>query len=201
MALIDKLNNLGNAIRAKTGTTEKMTLDEMVTAVKGISVLPTYDEFEDSSVEVAVSLNLPTTTEIKDRAFEYDEVLTNITMPNVTSIGKFAFYNCNGLTLITLPKNLVSIGESAFAKCEGLKRIEIPSNVKFIGSKAFNARRLETITFKGTPTSIASDAFMGRDIAGFFGARTINVPWAEGEVANAPWGATAATINYNYTGG
>ena len=30
---------------------------------------------------------------------------------------------------------------------------------------------------------------------------TINVPWAEaeGEVANAPWGATNATINYNYT--
>jgi hypothetical protein len=26
------------------------------------------------------------------------------------------------------------------------------------------------------------------------------VPWAEGAVANAPWGATNATINYNYTG-
>ena len=30
---------------------------------------------------------------------------------------------------------------------------------------------------------------------------TINVPWAEGAVAGAPWGATNATINYNYTGG
>jgi hypothetical protein len=29
---------------------------------------------------------------------------------------------------------------------------------------------------------------------------TINVPWAEGAVENAPWGATNATINYNYTG-
>ena len=29
---------------------------------------------------------------------------------------------------------------------------------------------------------------------------TINVPWSEGEVAGAPWGATGATINYNYTG-
>jgi hypothetical protein len=27
---------------------------------------------------------------------------------------------------------------------------------------------------------------------------TINVPWSEGEVINAPWGASNATINYNY---
>ena len=27
----------------------------------------------------------------------------------------------------------------------------------------------------------------------------IKVPWAEGAVANAPWGATNATITYNYT--
>lgn len=30
---------------------------------------------------------------------------------------------------------------------------------------------------------------------------TRGVPWAEGAVTNAPWGATNATINYNYTGG
>ena len=29
---------------------------------------------------------------------------------------------------------------------------------------------------------------------------TINVPWSEGEVANAPWGATNAVINYDYKG-
>ena len=28
--------------------------------------------------------------------------------------------------------------------------------------------------------------------------QTINVSWGEGEVANAPWGAPKATINYNY---
>jgi hypothetical protein len=29
---------------------------------------------------------------------------------------------------------------------------------------------------------------------------TINVPWAQDAVANAPWGATNATINYNHVG-
>jgi hypothetical protein len=34
MALIDKLNNLGNAVRDLTGTTEKMTLEAMAEAVR-----------------------------------------------------------------------------------------------------------------------------------------------------------------------
>ena len=29
---------------------------------------------------------------------------------------------------------------------------------------------------------------------------TINVPWLEEKVDGVPWGATNATINYNYTG-
>jgi len=49
------------------------------------------------------------------------------------------------------------------------------------------------LTFEGTPSFIASNAF-----SNCTKLRTINVPWAEGKVANAPWGATKATINYNY---
>lgn len=45
-------------------------------------------------------------------------------------------------------------------------------------------------------TSIGGNAFLNCT-----GLATINVPWAEGEVSGAPWGATKATINYNYTGG
>lgn len=38
MALIEKLRAIGDAIRAKTGSTEEMTLAEMAEAVAGISV-------------------------------------------------------------------------------------------------------------------------------------------------------------------
>ena len=37
MALTNKLTAIGDAIRAKTGTTEAMTLDEMATAISGIT--------------------------------------------------------------------------------------------------------------------------------------------------------------------
>ena len=49
------------------------------------------------------------------------------------------------------------------------------------------------LTFQGTPETISKTAFSGCS-----NLTTINAPWAEGAVANAPWGATNATINYNY---
>ena len=42
---------------------------------------------------------------------------------SVTSIGKYAFYNCSGLTSIEIPTSVTSIGESAFFGCNGLKTI------------------------------------------------------------------------------
>lgn len=53
-----------------------------------------------------------------------------------------------------------------------------------------------TVTFEGKPSgNTAKNIFQG-----CINLTEIKVPWAEGEVANAPWGATNATITYNYTG-
>jgi hypothetical protein len=90
----------------------------------------------------------------------------------------------------------VSIVGRAFSQCTNLAITEIPASVTSIGDYAFeNCRGLTSITFKGTPESISAQAFYGCTKL-----TTINVPWAEGAVANAPWKATRATINYNYTG-
>lgn len=58
----------------------------------------------------------------------------------------------------------------------------------------YNCTALASVAFKSTPTTIAADAFTGCDAL-----TAISVPWAEGAVAGAPWGATNATITYNYT--
>ena len=55
----------------------------------------------------------------------------NSVIPNsVTSIGKYAFRGCTGLTELTLPDGVTSIGESAFRDCSDLSKItslaEIP---------------------------------------------------------------------------
>ena len=56
---------------------------------------------------------------------------------NVTSIGNAAFYNCTGMTAITIPNSVTSIGGSAFYGCSGLTSVTIPDSVTSIGDGAF----------------------------------------------------------------
>ena len=44
MALTKKLEAIGDSIRSKTGSTEKMTLDEMKDAIDGIGSVPAPPE-------------------------------------------------------------------------------------------------------------------------------------------------------------
>ena len=111
-----------------------------------------------------------------------------------TTIPDYLFYGCENLALTELPSGVTSIGDSAFQNCTNLALTELPSGVTSIGWDAFkDCTGLTSLTFKGTPNTINSTAFDGCT-----NLTTINVPWAEGAVANAPWGATNATINYNY---
>ena len=56
---------------------------------------------------------------------------------SVTSIGKGAFYNCSGLTSVTIPNSVTSIGGGAFSSCSSLTSVTIPNSVTSIGNYAF----------------------------------------------------------------
>ena len=113
----------------------------------------------------------------------------------LTRIGDNAFNGCTKLALTSLPSGLTSIGNYTFDGCTSLALTSLPSGLTRISSRAFDGcTSLTSITFEGTPTSINSTAFRGCE-----NLTSIKVPWAEGAVANAPWGATNATITYNYT--
>ena len=135
-------------------------------------------------------------TSIGNYAFHNCQNLALTSLPSgITSIGNDAFHNCQKLALTSLPSGITSIGDRAFYNCQNLALISLPSGITSIGKYAFEGcTKLTSITFEGTPNSIISNtAFSGcTDLT------TINVPWAKNEVANAPWGATNATINYNY---
>lgn len=114
----------------------------------------------------------------------------------LTALRDYAFGCCTNLALTSLPENLTSIGQYGFDYCRGLIELTFKENLTSISAYAFRGCiGLTELTFKGTPTTIAGSAFTYCT-----NLTTINVPWAEGAVANAPWGATNATINYNYTG-
>ena len=81
---------------------------------------------------------------------------------SVTSIGKYAFSDCNSLTSITIPDGVTSIGGGAFEECESLTSITIPDSVTSIGSSAFRGcASLTSIIIPDGVTSIGDEAFIG----------------------------------------
>ena len=73
---------------------------------------------------------------------------------------------------------------------------EIPEGIERIYYNVFKGcTGITELTFPSTIKEIANNAFEGCD-----NLITINVPWSEGAIENAPWGAVNATINYDYTG-
>ena len=78
------------------------------------------------------------------------------------SIGSYAFYDCRGLTSITISDSVLSIGVSAFEYCWGLTSITIPNSVLSIGNYAFwGCSGLANVTIPDSVTSIGDWAFEG----------------------------------------
>lgn len=195
------LTVVGNAIRAKTGGSDLLTFPEgMAAAIAGISGGGGDDGSFKAVIErTAVNPTLPSDlTKIGSFAFGDYNKLTMLSIPaGVTSIGNHAFDSCANLALTSLPVGVTNIGDYAFYSCSKLALTEIPDGVTNIGSYAFRyCYALTILTFRGTPIVLSQTAFQNCTKL-----TTINVPWAEGAVTGAPWGATNVTINYNYTGG
>ena len=171
-----------------------ITPDEGYDGLKGVQVLPpqiykgehvinangTYTApFDHNSISypgvakivVNVPSNEPTQPYIEET---YDENcnLTAVVLHGYTKIRGHQFYGCTSLVITSLPSGITDVLDNAFGGCTGLT----------------------TLRFESKPNNISASAFNGCT-----NLTTIKVPWSEGEVAGAPWGATAATIVYNYT--
>ena len=84
------------------------------------------------TVEGYPSGNEPTDQLIIPKSVTYD----GISYP-VTSIGEDAFYDCSGLTSVTIPNSVASIGDEAFYSCSGLTSVTIPNSITSIGNHVF----------------------------------------------------------------
>lgn len=171
-----------------------------------------------SNCRILRYVNIPeSVTTIGDYAF-YFSTLQSITIPDsvtklgnyiftschslksvtygagITDIGKLNTQDCTSLVSLTLGKNLKTIGNQAIATSRALESLIIPESVTTIASGAFYILLgLKSVIFKGTPTSMGTQAFNSCKAL-----TDIYVPWAYGRVSGAPWGATNATVHYNY---
>ncbi|RLL12123.1 hypothetical protein D4A47_06240 [Anaerotruncus massiliensis (ex Liu et al. 2021)] len=112
-------------------------------------------------------------------------------LPEATEkIEDYGLYGCTKLALTSLPSKLKSIGVYALSNCTNLGLTEI--NIESIGDYALSGcTKLQSIKMGGRIKSISGRAFVNCD-----NLVEITCDFAEGAVANAPWGATKATITY-----
>ena len=98
--------------------------------------------------------------EYTDNIIIPESVVHNGTTYSVTSIGSSAFYDCSGLTSVTIPNSVTCIRYSAFEYCSGLTSVTIPNSVTSIEAYAFNGcSGLTSVTILNPITSIGSFAF------------------------------------------
>ncbi|MEG1510163.1 MAG: leucine-rich repeat protein, partial [Clostridia bacterium] len=80
----------------------------------------------------------------------------------VVAIGDSAFYNCSGLTSVTIPVSVTTIGNSAFDGCSSLTSVtfEAGSKLKTIGERAFyDCTSLTSLTIPAGVTIIGESVF------------------------------------------
>lgn len=200
------LTSIGEAIREKTGKPEQITPVQMPDEIRGIQggteppsvgfVPSTWDD------EGYVTNGTWYGTIVPDYAFysfrgapwKFADIAF---ADNVTRIGKYAFQACTSLALTSLPDSITTIDSYGFGVCTSLSVLDLPKGLTSIGTYAFNeCTGLTSVTFHSTLQSIPSTAFNKcTNIA------QIRVPWPEDQVSGAPWGATYASIIYDYTEG
>ena len=201
------LTSIADAIREKTGETETYKPAEMPQAILSI-----VGDGGDINTELFLSYNSNTLTEeqiqmlldsigaatshgsIRNYLFYMAYEAIDIVIPDtIAYIGSHAFESCTNLEKVKISNVIENIHENAFAYT-GLTTVTLPTSLSNLGRYAFfKCESLKTVYFEGKPRSIHKFTFNGCNAL-----TDIYVPWAEGEVADAPWGATNATIHYNY---
>ena len=103
--------------------------------------------------------------------YDYRVQITQIE-DGVTSIGSYAFFNCNSLVFISVPNSITTIGTGAFSGCTALISIEVENTNPFYSSEngvLFNREKTNLIRYPAgksggyiipdNVTSIARSAF------------------------------------------
>lgn len=189
MALIDKLTAVADAIRAKTGKENKLTLDEMPVEIAGIEIGGGNNDAIRQLVDgTLTSFYDEEITHIRTRIFGYNDSLKTVELPNAKSIGmaSFAsataletvkldsletlvvgaqdqqFYSCTSLKNVSM-NSLMTVGAMSFDGCKALKQIYLPS-LNRVGGSGFTNTGLEIARFP-VLSSIGSNAFKGSKLA------------------------------------
>ena len=115
----------------------------------------------DTDVVIPDSYDNKPVTKIGGSAFYNCRGLTSVTIGNnVKNIDDYAFKYCGVITSVIIPDGVTRIGNSAFYECGSLTSVSIPDSVTFIGGQAFAyCNNLKNIEIGEGVTGIDINAF------------------------------------------
>lgn len=138
------------------------------TYVTSVSLPSTIEKIFDRAFYSCTGLkkiNIPSSTiEIGSCVFQNCTSLTSCTglgYSKVTTIGDFAFAQCEQLEEISLPETIQIIGKSAFENASRSTYLYLPESLKKVGDKAFAGIALSDLAIPKNLTSIGENAFSG----------------------------------------
>ena len=143
------------------------TVNRKVAVVPERFNIPYYSDKPIGAVAIPATVvngsNTYSVTSIGVCAFYQCSGLTSISIPSsVTSIGEWAFSGCSGLTSIAIPSSVTKIEDGTFSGCSGLTSITIPNSITSVGYSVFSdCSGLTSITIPNSVTSIGYGAFYG----------------------------------------
>ena len=179
-----KLKRVGNSVMEGCSTLKTLDLEACTTF--GSTCFSMCSALEE--------VNLPLLTTADANVFRVnsgmENHLTRIELPELRSVPSYMVANRSALQTVIIPK-AYALQLYAFQNNTGITQLDLPS-VTSVGQDAFSGcSSMQVINFGKKVTSMNSTALRGLPEG-----TVINVPWAEDEVANAPWGGTGVVINY-----
>lgn len=129
-----KLSAIGDSLRAKTGKTELIPIDDIPAEIDSIS--GGGDEDAANIIEGSAEEIRSDAETVRNYAFCYYGNLKSANFSRATNVGDSSFNYCVSLQTATFPE-LVTIGNSAFYNCVKLSDI-IATKVKTMNTYAFN---------------------------------------------------------------
>ena len=155
------------------------------------------DHFTKDGINYAITKDKPNELIVASSA---DKTLTEINIPSeidgkkVTSISKWAFYNCKSLESIIIPSSVTSIGYNAFDGCSSLTNVNITdigswcktsfssssSNPLYYAHNLYlNDVLVENLVIPNSVTSISDYAF-----SGCYSLKAITIPNSVTSIGN-----------------
>ena len=163
VTLPNQLESIGDFVFNECSALKKLDIPQNVTSIGG-------NAFNKCGELTTVNFlgQVPQLNSIGKHAFYECQKLADLTLPDrLTSIGKSAFYRCNALTSIRIPDNVVTIATKVFQECSGLATVVLPKNLENIEDFAFNnCSALANFVYTGSalpaPT-VSATAYFGSD--------------------------------------